>query len=185
MSTVHLISPEEAPLAVRAFFAQGQPGPLVASLAHVPDLLQATMPFVGRVLGASWIDARIKEIVILRASSLLGCRYCVATHTVVAMDAGLTRPEMDALRESADAAEVFESPREQALVRWTDAVAQGRGPVGADVTEAFKAHFEDAEVVELTLLVGVTMTLNRYATSLAFPIPTPCLETLRAEGFDV
>ncbi len=183
MPTVHLLTAEQAPLPVRSYFAQAPPGPLTASLAHVPELLQATMPFVGRILGASWIDGRTKTMVILRTSALLQCSYCVATYTVAALRAEFSTDQIDALRDSDDASEAFESPKEQALLRWSDAVARGRGPVNPELTSAFKAHFEDAEVVELTLLVGATVMLNRYATALELPIAAAHRALLQREGF--
>ena len=43
--------------------------------------------------------------------------------------------------------------------------------------------FAEAEIVELTLLVGVTLLLNRYATSLGLPVDPSTIERLAREGF--
>ena len=40
----------------------------------------------------------------------------------------------------------------------------------------------DHEVVELTAVVGATLTLNRYATALALPTAPEALERLAQEG---
>ncbi|WP_214318193.1 hypothetical protein [Nonomuraea sediminis] len=37
----------QAPLLTRRHFAQGDPGPLVSSLAQVPELLEIALPFIG------------------------------------------------------------------------------------------------------------------------------------------
>jgi ParB family chromosome partitioning protein len=146
---LRLLDAEQAPLLARPFYADGDPGPIVAALAQVPELLEVAIPFISTALGPSAISWRDKEIVIVRTSALLECSYCVATHTVVALDAGLTRDEVLALRGEAEPAEVFEDPRERALLGWVDALAGERGPVPDDVSRRLSARWEDHEVVEL------------------------------------
>lgn len=176
---VDLIDERSAPLLARAYFADGDPGPIVASLAQVPELLSPTLPFLGSVLGPSWIPLRHKEIVILRTSAVMGCRYCTEAHTVVALDAGLTLDEVRALRGEAPL-ETFEDEDERALVAWCDAVAQG---VEADVERARPGlRSSDARVVELTLLVATTVMLNRYATALGLPTSPDVRERLLGHG---
>ncbi len=177
---VSLITADRAPLPARPLFEKGEPGALVASLAHVPELLDVTLPFVSRVLGPSGIDARTKEIVILRTSVRQDCRFCTQTHTVVALDAGLTREEVVALR-APELPTNFDK-RELALIRWTDAVAMGPGSVDAAVAKAMGRSFAEHEVVELTLLVATTVMLNRYCTALELPAAPARLARLEAEG---
>jgi AhpD family alkylhydroperoxidase len=75
---------EQAPLLARPYYEAGNPGPIVSALAHVPELLDSCMPFLGTAFGPTALPARIKELVVVRTSSLLGCRYCAETHSVVA-----------------------------------------------------------------------------------------------------
>lgn len=181
MATVELLSFEDAPVTARKFYKDGSAGPITASLAHAPEILEVTLPFIGRVLGASSIDVRTKEIVILRTSAQLACTYCTQTHTVVALSTGLSRREVRALRGELDVREAFERGRDRALVAFTDAVA-GSGPVPAATREALAEHCEDAEIMELTLLVGATMMLNRYCTALELPTAPAHLQRLAEEG---
>ena len=164
---VTLMDAASAPLLARELFASGDPGPIAASLAQVPELLGPTLPFLGAVLGPSWIGLRDKEIVILRTSAVMGCRYCTEAHTVVALDSGLTRDEVRGLRGELPLAAAFPEPADRALVAWCDAVAHG---VDSDLEQARAGlAADDARVVELTLLVSTTVLLNRYATALALP----------------
>jgi AhpD family alkylhydroperoxidase len=176
-----LLEAEQAPLLARPFFASGDPGPIVAALAQVPELLEVAMPFLGTVLGPSGVDERTKEIVIVRTSALAGCRYCVQAHTPVALDAGLSRDQVTALRAETPVEESFPDPRERALIGWVDLVAGG-GPVPDAARTAVRAHFADHVVVELTALVGATLLLNRFATALALPTGAETLARLAEEG---
>jgi AhpD family alkylhydroperoxidase len=185
MSVVHLIEADEAPLLTKKFFGGGDPGPITATMAHVPELLEPALSFIGGVLSPSSIDFRTKEIVILRTSVLLQCRYCIDSHTPVALDSGLTPEETHWLRNEVTApiASVFSSAREQSLIGWTDVVAGKVGRVDVIVRDAFTKHFPEHEVVEITMLVGATMLLNRYATSLELPVNDGTLTRLAKEGF--
>jgi len=109
MSTVQLIEADQAPLLARVYYADGDPGPIVGALAQVPELLTVALPFIGTALGPSAIGWRTKEIVIVRTSALQQCRFCVQTHTVVALDAGLDRDQVAACA-TADRSTVRGSP---------------------------------------------------------------------------
>jgi AhpD family alkylhydroperoxidase len=183
MTGLRLIQAEQAPLLARRYYAGGDPGAIVAALAHVPEVLEVAMPFIATTLGASAIDARTKELVILRASARLGCRYCTQTHTLAACDAGMSRAEVAALRGEAPVDGAFADQRELALLAWTDAVALGPGPVPPAARAALQAHFDDPEIVELTLLVAATVMLNRFCTALELPTSSKVLHRLAAEGW--
>jgi AhpD family alkylhydroperoxidase len=180
---VRLITAEQAPLLARPYFANGNPGPIVAALAHVPELLEVTMPFLDAALGPSAVDARTKELVILRTSAVLGCRYCTQTHTVVARNTGVSVEEVAALRGEAPLEAAFTDPRELALLQWVDAVAVGAGPVPEAARRAARERLEDPDLVELTLLVGATLLLNRFCTALDLPTSPKVLRRLAAEGW--
>lgn len=180
---VSLIGREQAPLLARRFYGDAVPSPITASLAQVPELLEVTLPFVGAALGPAGLDERSKEIAILRTSALLECRYCVQTHTAVALDVGLSTHQVRALRREGDLDETFTDARERVMIEWIDAVALGRGPVPPGLQRRASESFEDHALVELTLAVGATLMLNRYCTALDLPTGPETLARLAAEGF--
>ena len=94
----------------------------------------------------------------------------------------MSKDEVVALRGKGDGTAAFADKREKALIRWTNAVAVGPHAIGDDLKEEFKRHFNEAEVVELTLLVGATVMLNRYATALDLPVAEAHREFLKNEG---
>lgn len=181
MAIVSLIGADQVPLLARPYFVNGDPGPIVAALAQVPEVLEVAMPFIGTVLGPSSIPIRSKELVILRTSALLGCRYCVDAHTGVALDVGLTGDEVRALRSEQPVAAVFTEPSELALLAWVEGVAAG-GPVDNALVAELKRHVPDHQLIELTLLVGTTMMLNRFCTTLELPTAPATLARLAAAG---
>jgi len=178
---VELLGADDAPLLARVYYENGDPGPIVSALAQVPELLVVAMPFLGVVLGASSIAARAKELVILRTSARVGCRFCVDAHSVVALDTGLSAPEVRALRDELPMASVFIAPADHALLGWVDAIATP-GPVRVEDRRAVLAHFPDHQVVELTMVASATVMLNRFCTALNLPTAASVTDRLREAG---
>jgi len=166
MSRVELLGADQVPLLARPYYPEdGSASPIVRALAQVPELLEVAMPFVARVFGPTSLDLRTKEIVVLRVSARNGCRYCIDTHTVAAWDAGLSEAETAALRSAGTGF----SPAEASLVGFCDAFCDAPAPVPPDVAHGLQAHFPDHAVVELSLLAGATVMLNRFCTALELP----------------
>ncbi len=179
---VRLLDAASAPLPTRPYFADGDPGPIAASLAHGPDLLPSALGFIGAALGGSWLPTRTKEIVILRVSALAGCRYCTSAHTVVALDSGLSLEQVRSLRGELPLSPAFDDAADLAVVGWSDAVHAGSELELATARKLLAAHLEDGAVVELTVCATATLMLNRYATSLALPTAPQTLSRLAREG---
>lgn len=179
---VDLLDASSAPLTVQQYFAGGDPGPIVAALANVPELVGPALGFVGPALGAGAVGVRYKEFAILRASALQECTYCIRAHTTVALDVGLTADEVRALRGEASIAEVFTDARERAMLGWIEALAGSTGPVPDAVWAAAREHWSEAALIEISITVGATMFLNRFATGLHLPTSAPTMERLEQEG---
>ena len=179
-AAITLVTDDQAPLLARPYYTGGDPGPIVAALAQVPEMLDVTMPFLGTVLGPSAISARNKEMVILRTSARAACRYCVESHTVVARDLGLSVAELRALRGEGDVDAAFPDEADRAVVGWCDAIV-GTGAVEPAARLRLLRVFAEHEVVELTLLATATLLLNRFCTALELPTSGSVLERLAAE----
>ena len=182
MARVELLDSDRAPLSAQPYFAGGDPGPIVAALATVPELLGPTLGFVGPALSAGSVGLRAKEFAILRTSTLQGCTYCIQAHTAVSLDAGLTPTEVRALRGETSLEDAFPSDSERALIGWIDALAGATGPVSDDVWQAARQHWEEHALIEISVTVGATMFLNRFATGLRLPTAPQVLQRLTDEG---
>jgi AhpD family alkylhydroperoxidase len=178
---VALLDERRAPLTAKRYFAEGDPGPIAASLAHVPELLEVALPFVGRALSGVTVDRRTAELVIVRASAMLSCTYCTLTHGAIALDSQVTPEEVVALCDPAGL-DAFPDPREAALLAWVDAFATGRGEVAEEIADELAAHLDEATVVEIAMMAGCTIMLNRFCTSLRLPIAPSSLARLAEAG---
>ncbi len=110
------------------------------------------------------IEKPLRELVKLRASQINGCAFCIDMHTKDARAAGETEQRLYAL--SAWRETPFFSDRERAALAWTEAVTMvGQTHVADDVYEQARAHFDEKELVDLTLAVVAINGWNRIAVS--------------------
>jgi len=181
---ITLVEADQAPLLLRHLFAGGDPGVIVRALATVPEVAEVAMPFLGVALGPGSVRPEVKEIVVLRTSVVLGCRYCVDARTVVALDLGVGAEGVAALR-NAPAGERPPGVDDDtaALVEWTDAVTLAKGSLPNEVHATLAERFADHQIVELLVTLGATMLLNRLCTALSLPSSPETLARLAGEGF--
>jgi AhpD family alkylhydroperoxidase len=134
----------------------------------LPEASKA-MTELERVVEASTLEPRLRELVKLRASQINGCAYCVDMHTkdATAMGEEVQRLHLVAVWREAP---VF-SPRERAALAWTEALTllpETGAPdeVYADVAHEFRAE----EQVALTLAIIAINSWNRLAVGFRQPV---------------
>ena len=165
MAAVELLTDSNAPLLARPFFEGGDPGPIARALAHVPELMDTAIPFLDSVLGAGAVDARLREVVVLRVSSANSCHYCTETHSGVARKMEFTEEEIAALRGERPVPVTW-SAVERAVFVFSEVLSSQPQHAVAHL----RPHFNDAEIVELVTLAATTVLLNRFATALELPV---------------
>ncbi|MBL7493482.1 carboxymuconolactone decarboxylase family protein [Frankia sp. AgB1.9] len=110
------------------------------------------------------LDARLRELVRVRASQLNGCAYCIDMHTKDARAIGETEQRLYAL--SAWAETPFFTEREGAALAFTEAVtllAVDHVPTAA--YEAVAAQFSPDEVAALIALIVAINAWNTLAVT--------------------
>ena len=124
-----------------------------------PEMMKAVLA-LSEAVKASPIDSSIKELVKTRASQINGCAFCVEMHTREARAAGETEERLyllSAWRESP-----LYTERERAALAWTEAltlVADTHAP--DDVYNEARKHFNEQELTELTVGIGLINLWNR------------------------
>jgi len=115
----------------------------------------------------SGLDAKLRELIKIRASQINGCAFCLAMHTRDARMLGETEERMhllDAWRE----APVY-SARERAALGWIEAITLvTQGHVPDEVFEAVRKQFSEKEIVDLTAAAAAINVWNRLQSHSAF-----------------
>lgn len=126
------------------------------TLAVHPKLLRSWLPFGGRLLQGSTLDARIRELVILRTAARCGSDYEWGQHVGIGRDAGLSDDEILGCAASGpDASTVTSwSGVERCVLGAVDELVGERCMEEATWRALSEAGWSDAQLVELPMLVG-------------------------------
>jgi AhpD family alkylhydroperoxidase len=102
----------------------------------------------------------LAELIYTRVSQINGCAHCIDMHTKDARAAGETEQRLYALVAWRDTP--FFSERERAALAWAEAVTElGRDHVSDAVYTEARRHFDERELVELTMAVVTINAWNR------------------------
>ena len=135
---------------------------IIRVLAEAPVAAEAYMTVMDIFESSSLSDAE-KQTVLLSASFVNECDYCMAAHTKVAAMKGVPTEIIDALRSGT----TLPDPKLEALAVLTRSIVETRGWPADEAKEAFFAvGYGTREYLEV--IVGVTVkTLSNYANHAA------------------
>ena len=139
-----------------------QPSPFCRVMANRPEVLKTFVPFYGAVMGPGSVERRIKELVYLTCSYANQCAFCTAAHTASGKKAGITEQETQSLQAGTD--QGFSEP-ELAAIRFARELT--RTAAAAATRAALATHFNDEQVVEITLVAATANWTNRFNNGLA------------------
>jgi AhpD family alkylhydroperoxidase len=126
-----------------------------------PQAVQALWA-VERYARESKIERPLLELVKLRASMMNGCAYCVDMHSKDARAGGESEQRLYALSVWREAP--FFTPRERAALAWTEAVTEvSAGHIPDEIYRLGREHFDEPELVDLTMVVITINAWNRLA----------------------
>ncbi|MDK1494723.1 carboxymuconolactone decarboxylase family protein [Sinorhizobium sp. 7-81] len=113
----------------------------------------------------SSLPAALTELVYLRISQINNCAYCLDMHTRDLLKKGQPVEKIALVQAWAEAGDLFDE-RERAALAWAESVtrvADTGVPDGA--YDAARAIFDERELVDLTIAIGLMNTYNRMAIS--------------------
>ncbi|NII71834.1 AhpD family alkylhydroperoxidase [Dyella sp. SG562] len=105
------------------------------------------------------------DLVYLRVSQINNCAYCLDMHTRDLLKKGVKVEKLALLQAWHEAGELFDE-RERAALAWAESVTRvaETGVPDADYA-AVRKVFDERELVDLTIAIGLMNTYNRMAIS--------------------
>jgi AhpD family alkylhydroperoxidase len=131
----------------------------------VPGGLKA-LGGVHSYIAQSGLPRSLIDLVYLRVSLINGCAYCIDMHSRDLLKAGMSVDKLVLVPVWHEAKSLFDT-REQAALVWAESVtlvAQTGVPDAA--FEAASAVFNEKELADLTIAIGLMNAYNRLAISL-------------------
>jgi len=169
MARVRNIPSSELPQATREVYeryasAYGPFANQVAVFAHVPPAVDHLMSMLMELRTAATLPRRCLEMAIVVVSQVNACHYCVAHHKPMLVVEGMTPGGVDRLLDFQDHPELSE--RDKLVVEYAIQVAREPRRVRDALFERLRAHFTEAQVVELTLRITLTGFFNAFSEAL-------------------
>ena len=169
MALLPILQDDEAAPEARTMFEHSRRmfGRVANSLriaAHTPKVAQSLFGFIvasSRREISGNIDLRTKTLVILKTSILNGCQYCIGHNVALGRTWGMTDDELAALEGDYAASDLF-SDADKAAIAWADALTTLTYRQRPQAMTDLKAHFNEAQIVELTMISGFFNFWNRF-----------------------
>ena len=125
---------------------------------------QKSLYALEKYIANSGLDHKLIHLLKMRASQINGCAYCIDMHSKDSRALGESEQrlyELNAWREAP-----FYTDRERAALEWTESLTLvSQTHVPDEVYESVKKHFNEKEIVDLSILVSLINVWNRLAIS--------------------
>ncbi|MFO8102494.1 MAG: carboxymuconolactone decarboxylase family protein [Dehalococcoidia bacterium] len=168
MARVRLLQNEEAPAESEEFLRKiEQNGATVLNLyrtlAHSPSTLSNFVKLGNGLFDQAELPPKIREITILRIATLLGSEYELNQHVPIALEAGVTREQIENIHEWAESPHFNKD--EKAALGYADQVTINVR-VNDRVFRMLRRYFSERSIVELTVAIGYWGMVARVLQSL-------------------
>lgn len=135
--------------------------PRIKYSEKAPDAIKGMLE-LEKYVHSSGLERTLFELVKTRASQINGCAYCLDMHTKDARKAGETEQRLYALSAWREAP--FYTDRERAALAWAEALTLiSENDVPDALYEATRKHFDEKEIVALTMAIVAINGWNRLA----------------------
>src|SRR5215470_6180672 len=113
----------------------------------------------------SGLPARLINLACLRVSQINGCAFCIDLHSQDLLKSGLSVEHLVLVAAWREAGSAFDE-QEKAALAWAETVTRlGDRGVSDEAFEAAAAAFDEKQLADLTIAIGVMNAYNRMAIS--------------------
>jgi AhpD family alkylhydroperoxidase len=151
------------------------------ALAHHPPLAQAIHGLMQTYYTQSVVENKYLELAILLVSRLNQCNYCVVHHTPPVMRHGFSAVQLQAIEDGSWSESELFDPVELAVLRFAEQMNKRKGRIDESLFAELSHTFDRAQIVELTVRIGMCEFFNRFNEALQLDIE-PVAETLYAQA---
>jgi len=125
---------------------------------------------LGHAAKKAGLDNDLLELIMVRASQINGCAFCVQFHILSAQGLGVSVDKLNLLVAWREAATF--SARERAALAWTEALTHVAKGVSDEVFAEVSAEFSEKELAYLTAAIASINLWNRLGVAYRWTPPT-------------
>jgi AhpD family alkylhydroperoxidase len=184
VARISYVDPATAPPPVREALDALPPLNIFRACAHAETAFRPLLRLGGAILGQGELDARRRELAILRTAAVTGAEYEWVQHEAIALGVGATDAQIDAVRRGIlDTEDLDEDDR--IVLRCAEELLQGDG-IREDTFAQARERLSERELVELILAVGYYRMLAGLMNSVAIdpdePLGGAVVESVRRQA---
>ncbi len=127
--------------------------------AYQPKMMMGMGRFNQAVRKGDSVDERLKNLIELKGSQMIGCEFCVDLGSQICRNSGLSDEELLAL-PNYRTSELF-TDREKVALDYASAVMRTPVEVTDELFARMKSHFTDKQMVEITAHLTL-VNLDRF-----------------------
>jgi AhpD family alkylhydroperoxidase len=106
------------------------------------------------------VDEHLKNLARLRSAQLIGCEWCLDFGSYLAQKAGASAEQLRELATWRDSS-LFD-PAERLVLEYSEAMSRTPVEVSDELFARLKDHFEERQIVELTMVVALENLYSRF-----------------------
>ncbi|MBE7638221.1 carboxymuconolactone decarboxylase family protein [Sneathiella sp. P13V-1] len=130
---------------------------------EIPDILKSMQAVHGTILKSD-LDKLLQHLILLRASQMNGCKFCIDMHTREALEDGESQERLDQVASWRNS-DLF-SDAERAGLAWTEELTDlGMSDTYKSNRAELRRYFSDRQIGGLTAAVGMINFWNRIQVS--------------------
>jgi len=158
------LDPDEAPESVRRLLAPDRANKIALLFGHAESNWPRLADLLLSILGEQTLDARLRELAILRVARLRAARFEWDQHVGISAAAGATPEERAAIERDDPAADCF-GELERIVLRAASDIVE-KGELEDSLFRQLEDRLSPREVVELLLAIGVYEALAKLMNAL-------------------
>ncbi len=135
-----------------------------AAMAHHPKVLLAVVWFERSVAGWDRLDADLKGLAVLAAAATVGCSWCMDFGYWTEHTRGLDQAKLRAVTTWRDSDAFTELERR--VLDYAEAISATPPVVTDAMVAGLRDHLDEAQLVELTMMVAVENQRSRFNCAL-------------------
>ena len=139
----------------------GKPHDMVATMAMYPPLLEAMEAMGNAVYPGGSLPRELKELIILQSSINNSCQFCTNSHIDIAKGLGISDDPVKMLEDKD-----MLDPAYKCALDYFEAIFEDSNRISEAIFQQLREHFNEAEIVELTFLIGYINMLNWFNNAL-------------------
>lgn len=143
--------------------SRGSGSNIFKAAAHNARVMRGMMVLGTALLEKSKLDARLRELAILRVGQMTNCQYEQAHHILMGRRAGVTDAEIAALPNWSTSS-LFDA-RDRAVLRFVEEVTK-QADASDQTFDALREYFDQQELVELTMTVAYYNMIVRFLVTM-------------------